>query len=306
MKTKSLYSFCYLSCLFMIIAICTAMISCGSGSSEVADLPLPYDPPAVRAPQIGDLYGSDGETYANKDDMPTDVTPIGIVVYLGTETGETGFSHGLVMSLKTISNEYGTEFLIWQWSTEYWISKVDFSWSDTHSALPRCDTKATAMADMDGLANTAVLENCYKTGVHMRHDIAEAMALYNKNIPTPMGTKSTKWFVPSIGQWYKALGESGIGKLSEYNLPFLGKYMNDESISASINAALAKAGAGNFDKISGGGIWTSSEYYCPEVPGAFAIHLSFGDTRSFPGYSAMWVLNARKDGELSTYAFLAF
>ena len=53
-------------------------------------------------------------------------------------------------------------------------------------------------------------------------------------------------------------------------------------------------------------IWTSSEYYSPEVPGAFAIELTFGDTKSFPGYSAMWVHNLRKDSNISTYAFLAF
>ena len=85
---------------------------------------------------------------------------------------------------------------------------------------------------------------------------------YRTSYPAP--TKTTNWYLPSVGEWIDILGADGLGganvsgiknsSSAEYSVSGVAT-----AVSTKLNAALAKAGNGNYDNVRDE-YWSSSEY----------------------------------------------
>ena len=56
---------------------------------------------ALTASALGEIVGSDGKAYAvaDKDNLPTFVTAVAVIAYVGSETGHPTYKHGLAIAL---------------------------------------------------------------------------------------------------------------------------------------------------------------------------------------------------------------
>ena len=138
------------------------------------------------AVNVGDIYYSDGSWSSTYNSAKT---AIGVVVSTnGTycESGK-GYGHGLVMSLKNVSTSA-------MWNN---ANTPDIS------GLTNVQHVNEWYSDYSGIANCNVVKAI--TGYSSTTYPAFYLAL-NSTVTTPSG--SSGWFLPSSGQWYKALEET--------------------------------------------------------------------------------------------------
>lgn len=220
---------------------------------------------------LGDLMNSDGSFSAGAEDGKT---PIGVIAYLGSdatvESTEDGGGHGLVLALKNAASE-----VKWSTNTETWEFGEEAAVDDL-DALKRT-------TDVSGYTNTKTLMDRYTNGVN---DCPAAFwsVEYSEVVPAPAGT--TGWFLPSAQQWVKMM--TGLGGLSENDIELFSWFDNKHTAADKWEAALEKAGEGNYDSMTDGWLWfwSSSEYYSQY----FAVGVDIdatgtGDSYGFRVYS---------------------
>ena len=220
--------FFYLMLLAMM-PICFAACG-GNDDEEGSNNPTP----AVTSAKIGDVYYSDGTCSSI---LVTGKTPIGIVVYVGTDAVSENM-HGLVMAL----NDAGKA--MWYYNNE----------SIPNSEIPIVSTMEGLISDMGGMAKSAILR------AH-KHDTITCIDNYN--VSAPAGTSG--WFLPSAGQWIAVLNGYGAGitKDTQFNVSTGGP-----QVLESINKTLSKVGVEGTDYTEIGHVygtgqdnfyWTSSK-----------------------------------------------
>ena len=135
---------------------------------------------------IGSVVAADGYVYATLDDVDNaSKTAVAKICYVGSETGDATYNHGLALAL---SND-----------TKQWCPAGKKCLDSQYT------TVAEAKGDLAGIANTDALVG---HAVHI-HAAASAARGYNSGTH-PDGT--SEWFLPSVGQWDKmatAVGDYG-------------------------------------------------------------------------------------------------
>ena len=179
-------------------------------------------------PVVGQFIGSDGKNYDANATLPSGVTKVAKIAYVGNDAEtSTTYNHGLALALEDVPG-----------TTINWCSQTDATCLGTGHQF---DSEAGAKGDMAGIANTDALVN--NTG----HTHAAASAARNYNSGThPTGT--SEWFLPSAGQWNKMFTAAG----GYENLKNNASLQNDDEnywSSTEYNAG------GAWDFYSDGGSW---------------------------------------------------
>lgn len=170
-------------------------------------------------PVVGQVIGSDGKNYDANATLPTGVTAVAKIAYVGSDNGEDApYNHGLALALSDVSSSFYT-----------WCSQTTATCLGTGHQF---DSKADAKGDLAGIANTDALVNNAPAG--HTHDAASAARNYNSGTH-PTGT--SEWFLPSAGQWDKmATAAGGYGTLKT-NAGLQSDYYWSSSESSSADKA---------------------------------------------------------------------
>lgn len=138
---------------------------------------------------VGSVFCSDGSVYASKDAaISASKTPVALICYLGNDAEtNTAYKHGLALALADAS------------TYAVWCSQTGATCLGT-----QYDNETAAKGDMAGIANTDYLINNAPAG--HTHTAASAARNYNGGTH-PTGT--SKWFLPSAGQWDKMINAAG-------------------------------------------------------------------------------------------------
>ena len=179
--------------------------ACGGDDNSSSNDPVP----AVKSSKVGDIYYSDGTCSSA---LATGKTPIGIVVYVGSDAVSENL-HGLVMALHNSGKD--------EWDTRNGSPK-------DLGLFPLALTVEDAMKDFRGLEKTKWLAE---------HNSAAAISAMNYNVSTPTGT--TGWFIPSIGQWIAIVNNFNANLNSSLEFK---NYTGGEKVLSSINNLLKKVG----------------------------------------------------------------
>jgi hypothetical protein len=225
-------------------------------------------------PKLGDLFYSDG-TFSTE--LEAGKTPIGVIAYLdkeGTDDDEIteksqGAGHGLVLCLKNAASNVA-------WSTN--ISSQAY----TGNAFVTDVAGLKRSEGVSGYSATAALATDATT-----YPVAAAAKNYT-TLTAPTGT--TGWFLPSAQQLMKMI--EGLGGLDD-GAPNMGSYFDNNHEGADKwEAALSKAGSGNYDSITSDYLvyWSSSEN---SVGYAVILAVDARGTGTSRGFA--W-LNYGKDG----------
>ena len=179
------------------------------------------------------LITSDGYVYENYATVQAaGKTPVALICYVG-EPGTadaSGSYRGLAMALGDAYNNDKRQMCLLS-ENGGCIKAYNYEcWGDGTANDPR--------QDMNGIQNTYAWIQHYGREGHGYGDNftpAPLAATDNNGTPAPSGTSG--WFLPSIGQWHKALvammGGEGIGYYWETNTDYQG---------ATVNARLAQVG----------------------------------------------------------------
>ena len=205
---------------------------------------------ALKKVNIGDLFGADGNVYADAAAVSAaGTTAIGVVAFLdqtGTYNEITeknyGGGHGLVLCLKNAASNV-------KWSTEI-VSKFPGQEVTNADGLKRTE-------NVSGYTNTATLTVDAATTAKYP---AAAEAKGYTGLTAPAST--TGWFLPSAQQWVRMM--TGLGGLSEGDITWLSWYNNDHSAATAWENAMAKAGTKGtaYDSVTDDyrKYWSSSEF----------------------------------------------
>ena len=232
-------------------------------------------------PELGDLYYSDG-TYSST--LVSGKTPIGVIAYIdqsGTTDDEiteksNGGGHGLVLCLKNAASN-----LVWH-TTREWVFSESVSVQNT-AALKR-------YSDVSGYSLTSTLIASENASTAFP---AAWQAKNYSELTTPSG--STGWFLPSAQQWVRMM--TGLGGLSEDAIVYGFAFDSSHSAIDLWNAALAKAGSGNYDSMSQSSMyWTSSE--C-DLTNAIRVVVDQSNATSYG--PSLYINGFVKDGNGSGY-----
>ena len=137
-------------------------------------------------PVVGQIIGSDGKNYDANATLPSGVTAVAKIAYVGNDAEtSTTYNHGLALALGDVSDKKA-------WCSQYQKTCLTTQYGSADAAK----------GDMAGIANTDALVN------HTGHSHAAASAARDYNGGThPMGT--SEWFLPSAGQWDKMASAAG-------------------------------------------------------------------------------------------------
>ncbi len=172
---------------------------------------------------IGSVVAADGYVYATEDDVVNaSKTPVAKICYVGSETGDATYKHGLALALRDVSE------------IKSWCSQNNYT-----CLVSQYTTVAEAKGDLAGIANTDVLVG---TTPHSHGDNAAKAARGYNSGTHPDGT--SEWFLPSVGQWDKmATAVGDYGKLGLNS----GNYWSSTEIDAD-NAWSLNGGSWSNDK----------------------------------------------------------
>ena len=214
--------------------------------------------------KLGDLFYSDG-TFSTE--LEAGKTPIGVIAYLGTDAfsengttvgGSAFVGHGLVLSLKNAASDV-------EWGTEK-VSKFSGQEVTSVDGLKRT-------TNVSGYTNTATLTVDAATAE--KYPAAYEALNYN-GLTAPTGT--TGWFLPSAQQWLKMI--EGLGGLTDGAPNFDNKFFDNAHTAADKwEAALSKAGSGNYDSMTNDYFWFWSSSECTENEA-----VSLGVDATYTGY----------------------
>ena len=228
--------------------------------------------------KLGDLFYSDG-TFSTT--LEAGKTPIGVIAYLdqdGTDDDEiceksNGAGHGLVLCLKNAA------------------SKIAWSTNTSSQAY----TGNAFVTDVAGLKRSEGVSGYSATAALATDATTYPAAAAAKNYTTltaPTGT--TGWFLPSAQQWVKMI--EGLGELEESSITWKSWFDTSHTAADKWEAALSKAGSGNYDSMTAClYYWSSSEYSVD-----LAVDLDVDATGTGFGYG-FDMSNSTKDYEGSSY-----
>lgn len=226
---------------------------------------------------FGDLMGSDGKFYLKENMMPSGVDPIGVIAYIGndnfsengTTVDESTFvGHGLVLALKNAASDV-------KWST---LNTGVLEFGEDAFVTKKDDLFRTT--DVSGYSNTKTLatKSSYSTDFATDYPAAHAAWTYT-GLTAPTGT--TGWFLPSAQQWVKIM--EGLGELNESVIKWQTYFDSDHTCAGKWDEALAKAGSGNYDSMSGQYLWYWSSSESAADDAAYLFVSSMTDSGLFWG-----------------------
>ena len=139
------------------------------------------------AEDLGKVIGANGNIYADADAaIAAGTTALAVICYVGNDAEtSTTYNHGLALAL---TDANGGNKAAWSSVAANCLDKQYGSGADP-------------TVDMSGIANTDML-----VGDGHDHDAASAARNYNGGT-YPAGT--SKWFLPSAGQWQKMISAAG-------------------------------------------------------------------------------------------------
>ena len=199
---------------------------------------------------IGKIIGADGNIYADvASAVAAGTTANAIIAYVGSETGESGYTHGLAISMKdadidAINSGYD------------WASAWDANTTQLNTNYYE-DLSAALAAKESGLTIT----NSKLADANPATNFPAFYAVGNNRITTtsdigadvPIGTSN--WFMPSIFQWQQILqGLSGETAALEENL-------NSKYTGTYINGRITNLSSSDYALASENPYWSSSESY---------------------------------------------
>ena len=143
---------------------------------------------ALKKAEVGKVFGTDGNIYDNAAATPGGNTAVALITYVGNnaETNAT-YNHGLALALEDANSGNTVELCSQQSET-----CLDNQYGDV----------SAAKTDMAGIANTDAL-----VGTNTHNHAAAAVARNYNGGTHPVGT--SKWFLPSAGQWDKMISAAG-------------------------------------------------------------------------------------------------
>lgn len=196
---------------------------------------------------VGDIICSDGNAYtisANTymPNMPTGVTPVAIVAYKGSATGDASYTYGLALSLTDADPSRGDGYLF-AWKSSSGASDNSTKITQEYPTTAESGRALTLDATRNATTSTA------RTG----WPAFNYAARYTVSHPS----STSGWFLPSIYQWNlmvkTLLGvSSNLGFTANENMDF--EKIN-EKLQAAINDVNVKAVG-----LEDAPYWTASEY----------------------------------------------
>ena len=139
----------------------------------------------ITNPEVGQIIGSDGKNYNAGVTLPSGVTAVAMIAYVGSDAEtSTTYNHGLALALEDVSGSKA-------WCSQTSATCLTNQYSD----------ESDAKRDMAGIANTDALCS------HATHTHAAAKAARDYSVTRPAGTSA--WFLPSAGQWDKMATAAG-------------------------------------------------------------------------------------------------
>ena len=248
---------------------------------------------ALTKVELGQLFGADGNIYANAAAVTAaGTTAIGVVAYLDqadTEDDDAiteknyGGGHGLVLCLKNATNNAG-------WSTDYTTEEFTGESVTSAEALKRTE-------NVSGYYNTTRLTA--KASANEKYPAAYLAENYT-GLAAP-ATCNTGWFLPSAQQWVMMM--KGLGGVDKNSVTW-GSWFDNNHLGASAwETALEKAGAGNYDSMTYNYIffWSSSEYSSGN-----AAYLSIDATNIGDQYGFYFSHTGKNGSEYGVRPILAF
>jgi len=160
---------------------------------------------------------------------------------------EAGFTHGYVLALKWSGDDYS-----------YW-GDTEQQKSDV-SEIPNIGTYSDALTDLDGRYYSTILK-----GSNMDY-----INKYTPAVPTTGDTKTSEWYMPSIGQWYAIIRNLGgvtqapltntIGGGNGWNKTNTGQEYIAQFVFDNINARHKGLDTSEYTPMKDSGFWSSTEY----------------------------------------------
>ena len=168
---------------------------------------------------LGKVIGADGIIYTNTQAaVSAGTTAAAVIVYVGSETAEDGFTHGLAMSMRDCSNTSG-----YKWKLSDFVDTYDNPQqnSDLHTLLEYKESgKSLTTSDRDNYIWPA-----FWAALHNNITVTDGITA-----DAPDGT--TGWFLPSMFQWQQAIhamtGKTAEISLYEANPDYVNDMFNDK------------------------------------------------------------------------------
>ena len=207
---------------------------------------------------------SDGLAYAaaDKDNLPTGVTAVAIVAYLGDgDTSDNTYNNGLAIAMTNANDGSSCG-----WG-EYFAS---------YNCVSKSNDIATAIGYKDGISSTNTL-----TSDGHYHEAATAAAS-NNGTAAPTGTSG--WFLPSMGQWnliVQGLASKKAGSAVTTDISTSG---NDTYTASNLNSVITDAGGTGFNSDSG---YQSSTQY--DSDDCWHMEISSGRASNYVFYAGDYV-----------------
>ena len=157
----------------------------------------------VTADDLGKLIGLDGKVYPSiLSAVASGTVASAVIVYVGSETAEGSFTHGLAMSMRDAVSSSGYTF---KWKTSSGNYDNPQYSSDLHSSLEYKES-GYSLTKGRGESPWEAFAAAKNNTIHDRYGITAA---------APEGTSG--WFLPSMFQWQQAI-HAMTGKTKELSL----------------------------------------------------------------------------------------
>jgi len=218
----------------------------------------------LSASEVGEIVCSDGLAYAaaDKDNLPTGVTAVAIVAYVG-DAGSVDASSSTYKGLAIAMSDAN--------------DGSSCGWGDyftSYNCVSKSNDIATAIGYKDGISSTNTL-----TSDGHYHEAATAAAS-NNGTAAPTGTSG--WFLPSMGQWnliVQGLASKKAGSAVTTDISTSG---NDTYTASNLNSVITDAGGTGFD----GGYQSSTQY---DSDDCWHMEISSGRASNYVFYAGDYV-----------------
>lgn len=193
------------------VAAGQAVITAKAGDKEATctvtvKRPEPVDGKSMKevtADDLGKLIGLDGKVYPSiLSAVASGTVASAVIVYVGSETAEGSFTHGLAMSMRDAVSSSGYTF---KWKTSSGNYDNPQYSSDLHSLLAYKES-GYSLTKGRGESPWEAFAAAKNNTIHDRYGITAA---------APEGTSG--WFLPSMFQWQQAI-HAMTGKTKELSL----------------------------------------------------------------------------------------
>ena len=209
------------------VAAGQAVITAKAGDKEATctvtvKRPEPVDGKSMKevtADDLGKLIGLDGKVYPSiLSAVASGTVASAVIVYVGSETAEGSFTHGLAMSMRDAVSSSGYTF---NWKTSSGNYDNPQYSSDLHSLLEYKES-GYSLTKGRGESPWEAFAAAKNNTIHDRYGITAA---------APEGTSG--WFLPSIFQWQQAI-HAMTGKTKELSL----YNANPDYVNDKVNAKI--------------------------------------------------------------------